>query len=70
MASQASDGALKRAAADEKADPKVREMAKQELEKRRGGENKGNKEGKEEKDVKESKKNDDEQTKKEEKIKQ
>lgn len=34
MASQASDGALKRAAADEEADPKVREMAKQELKKR------------------------------------
>lgn len=46
MASQASDGALKRAAEDEKADPKVREMAKQELKKRGGGKEENGKEGK------------------------
>lgn len=40
MASQASDGALKRASEDKNADPKVRDMAKKELEKR--GNNSGN----------------------------
>lgn len=38
MASQASDGALKRAAADKNADPKVRDIAKKELDKRDGKE--------------------------------
>lgn len=36
MASQASDGALKRAVADKNADPKVRDIAKRELDKRDG----------------------------------
>lgn len=41
MATEASDNALKRAAADENADPKVRKMAQDELQKRGGGKDEG-----------------------------
>ena len=51
-ASGASDEALKRAAADEKAKPEVREAAKKELEKRNGVENNSNLSAKDSKEIK------------------
>ena len=51
-ASEASDEALKRAAADEKAKPEVRDAAKKELEKRNGVENNSNLSAKDSKEIK------------------